>query len=71
MNSNYAWKLGLKIRKTNIEVQKIDNIILKFFEIMIADFQIEDKIDKSRFFEKVFLVVDTKFELILKKKIWK
>ena len=32
---------------------------------MIANFQIEDKISRPRFFQKTFLVADTKFELIL------
>ena len=34
---------------------------------MIADFQVEDKGDRPRFFQKIFLVVNTKFELVLKK----
>lgn len=65
MNSNYIWKLGLKIWKTNVWVQKIDNSILKIFEIIIVDFQIEDKVDRSRFFQKIFLVANTKFKVIL------
>ena len=32
---------------------------------MIADFQVEDKGGKSRFFQETFLVADTKFEVIL------
>ena len=32
----------------------------------IADFQIEDKGGKPRFFQETFLVADTKFEMILK-----
>ena len=33
--------------------------------MVIADFQIEDKINKPRFFQKIFLVSNTKFEVIL------
>ena len=33
---------------------------------MIANFQVEDKISRSRFFQKIFLVTDTKFDIILK-----
>ena len=65
MNLNYAWKLGLKIRRTNVGAQKIDGSALKTFGIVIADFQIENMASKPRFFEKTFLVADTKFEVIL------
>ena len=33
---------------------------------MITNFQIKDKIGKPRFFQKTFLIVDTKFEMILR-----
>ena len=33
--------------------------------MIITDFQIENKVGKSRFFQKIFLVVNTKFEIIL------
>ena len=33
--------------------------------MVIADFQIEDKTSKPRFFQEIFLVTDTKFEVIL------
>ena len=38
MNSNYTWKLGLKIQKTNVGAQKIDGFALKTFKIVIPDF---------------------------------
>lgn len=50
MNPNYIWKLEFKTRITNIGAQKIDGSILEIFGILIADFQIENKIDKPRFF---------------------
>ena len=50
INPNYAWKLGLKIQKTNIGAQKIDSSALETFRIVIADFQVEDKANKPRFF---------------------
>ena len=33
--------------------------------MVIADFQIEDKVDRPRFFQKTFLVANTKFKVIL------
>ena len=65
MNPDYTWKLRLKIRKTNIGAQKINSSALKIFGMVIANFQVEDKTNKPRFFQKNFLVADTKFEVIL------
>ena len=65
MNADYTWKLGLKIRKTNVGAQKIDGSALEIFAMVIADFQIEDKASSSRFFQETFLVANTKFEMIL------
>ena len=50
MSPAYAKKLGLKIWKTNIGAQKIDGFALEIFKMVIADFQIEDKGGRSRFF---------------------
>ena len=65
MSPAYAGKLGLHIRKTNDGAQKIDGSALKTFEMVIADFQVEDKGGRPRFFQETFLVADTKFEVIL------
>ena len=65
MNPDFARKLGLKVWKTNIGAQKIDGSALKTFEMIIADFQIEDKANRPRFFQKTFLVANIKFEIIL------
>ena len=66
MNLDLARKLGLKIWKTNVEAQKIDGSALGTFGMVIADFQVEDKANKSRFFQEIFLVANTKFEVILR-----
>ena len=34
--------------------------------MIIADFQVEDKASRPRFFQEIFLVANTKFEVILK-----
>ena len=65
MNSDYAWKLELKIQKTNIRAQKIDGSALETFGIVIVDFQVENKASRPRFFQETFLMIDTKFEMIL------
>ena len=33
--------------------------------MVIADFQVEDKAGKSKFFQKIFLIANTKLEVIL------
>ena len=65
MNPAYVKKLGLKTWKTNVGTQKIDGFTFKAFETVIADFQVEDKGGRPRFFQETFLVADTKFEVIL------
>ena len=65
MNLDFAWKLSLKVQKTNFGAQKIDGFALKTFEMIIANFQMEDNTNRPRFFQKTFLVADTKFEVIL------
>ena len=65
MNLDFAWKLGLKVQKTNVGAQKIDGSALETFGMVIADFQVEDKANRPRFFQETFLVANTKFEVIL------
>ena len=65
MSSTYSKKLGLKIWKTNIGAQKIDGSALEIFKMVIANFQMEDKGDRPKFFQETFLVADTKFKVIL------
>ena len=50
MSPAYVKKLGLHIQKTNIGAQNIDGSALKAFEMVIVDFQIEDKDGRPRFF---------------------
>ena len=65
MSPAYAKSLGLKTWKINVGAQKIDGSALKTFEIVIVDFQVEDKNGRPRFFQGTFLVADTKFEIVL------
>ena len=65
MNPVFARKLGLHIRKINVRAQKIDGSTLETFEMVIANFQVEDKGGKPRFFQETFLIANTKFKVIL------
>ena len=50
MSPAFARKLGFFIRKINIGAQKIDGFTLEILGMVIADFQVEDKGAKPRFF---------------------
>ena len=50
MTPAYAKKLGLRIRKTDVGAQKIDGSTLETYGMVIADFQVQDKFGKARFF---------------------
>lgn len=50
MHPNYTKKLGLAIQKTDVGAQKIDGMSLETFGMVIAGFQVQDKIGRSRFF---------------------
>ena len=50
MSLAYVKKLGLKTWKTNVRAQKIDGSTLETFEILIANFQLKDKVGRLRFF---------------------
>ena len=65
MTSAYALRLGLRVCRTNIGAQKIDGIILKIFEMVLASFQIEDKLGKARFFQDTFLLANISAEVVL------
>ena len=61
----YAKRLGLKTWKTNVGAQKIDGSALETFRMVIANFQVENKGDRPRFFQETFLMANTKFEVVL------
>ena len=50
MTPGYASKLGLKVRPTDVGAQKIDGSTLETFGMVLASFQVEDKLGRSRFF---------------------
>ena len=50
INPTFVKKLSLKTRKTNVKAQKIYSSALETFEMVIADFQIENKGGRPKFF---------------------
>ena len=61
----YILKLGLKICPINIKAQNIDGFILKTFGIVLASFQVENKLEKSRFFHETYLLADLSIKMVL------
>ena len=50
MTPAYAKKLGLWTRKTYVGAQKIDGSLLATYGMVIASFQMTNKLGKARFF---------------------
>ena len=65
INPAYTKKLGLRVRQTDVEAQKIDRSHLDTFGMIIAGFSLQDKLGKVRFFQETFLVADTRMEVVL------
>ena len=47
MTLAYATNLGLKVRVTNVGAQKIDGSLLATYSMVIASFQVVDKLGRS------------------------
>ena len=58
-------KLGLFIHSTGTGAQKILSSALKTYDIAITGISIQDKSDRTRFFEETFLLADTSIEIVL------
>ena len=65
MSPVYASKLGLRVHHTDVEAQKIDGSILQTFGMVLANFQMEDKLGRTRFFQETFLLADISAEVVL------
>ena len=50
MTSAYARKLGLWTQRTDVGAQKIDGSLLKTYGMVIAAFQVKDKLGKAKIF---------------------
>lgn len=65
MIPTYAKELDLPIRQINVEVQKIDGLSLEIFGIVIADFQVVNKLGRVWFFQEIFLLTKTRIKVML------
>ncbi len=65
MNQVFASQLGLKIWKTNVRAQKIDDTTLKTYGMVVSTCSLLDKDDRERFFEESFLLADIKPDIVI------
>lgn len=65
MNQAFAFKISLKIYKTNIRAQKIDKITLKTNEIIVFIFFLFNKDRYIRFFEYINLLANVSLDTVL------
>ena len=65
MTSAYAAHLDLKVRITNLGAQKIDACSLATYDMVMASFQVFDKLGCSWFFQKIFLLADISMKVVL------
>ena len=60
----FTKELGLPIRLIDVETQKIANITLNIYKIVVAVFLVMHKINQVRFSEKTFLVANVSPERV-------
>ena len=65
MTLAYAAHLGLKVRMTNVGVQKIDVFSPATYIMVIAAFQVVDKLGHSWFLQKTFLLANISMKVVL------
>ena len=65
MTRAYIVHLDLKVRVTGVGAQKINRSSLATYGMLIAALQVVDKLGRSRFFQKTFLLVDISMEVVL------
>ena len=65
MTPAYASRLDLWVYHTNIRAQTIDGSTLETFEMVLASFQVKDKLGRTRFFQETFLLADISMEVVL------
>ncbi len=66
MSQAFVHQLWLKIRKTNIWAQKIDDTTLKTSGMVVSIFFMLDKDGKESFFEESFLLANVKPDIVLR-----
>ncbi len=65
MTPAYATKLGLTVQQISVGAQKINDLPLETYGIVLASFSLQDSLGRVQFFEKTVLLADTSMEVVL------
>ena len=65
MTPAYTTRLGLVIKTTNMNIKKIDGLLLKTYREGIVGFSLKYGLEKMRFFKETFLLAETSIEIVL------
>ena len=65
MTPAYAAHLSFKVRVNNVGMQKIDGSSLATYDMVIAAFQVINKLGRFWFFQETFLLANVSMEDIL------
>lgn len=65
MTPAYAVKLGLTTWKTSVGAQKIDNLALETYGMVLARFSLQDNLERVWFFKETFLLADISLKMVL------
>lgn len=57
--------LGFTLWKIDVSIQKINSCISINYEMVIAEFSVQNKLEKVLLFEETFLVSDTSIKVVL------
>ena len=60
MTLGFAAKIGFILRSTNFGAEKIDGSPLESYDMVSAEFSLQDSLGRVRFFEETFLLADVK-----------
>ena len=61
----FAERLGLVVRATNVDAQKIDGTTFETYEMVVAAFSVTDQANRIRFFEKTCLEANVGPDVVL------
>ena len=65
MTPAYTAMLGLKVCFTAIKSEKIDSSSLKTFDMVIAIFQVKNKLGRDQFFQEIFWLANINMKMVL------
>ena len=65
MTPAYVSRLGFQAYCTDIGAQKIDGSTFETFGMVLASFQVENKLGRARFFQETFLLADISMKIVL------